>query len=173
MGKGTLCKKLAEVLGFCHIPTGELLRREVDRGSRYSKFIQDSIDNSFVVPADLMIRLILAEAKGHKLLFLDGFPRSFDQLSIFEQLVIYPTFMITHCSHFQVSPRYSTLLLKSPSKEVLKARLMKRGISSSRTDDEEQKIDQRLEAYSDESSLHIHLENVENGGKFMKVSWKS
>lgn len=40
-------------------------------------FIQESIDVGFVVPADLVIRLILAEAKGRKLL-LNGFPKIVD-----------------------------------------------------------------------------------------------
>lgn len=88
VGKDTQCNRLIEEFKFCHIPTGELLREEVKRpDSRYSKFIEESMDLGFNVPAELMISLLIAVAKGDKWI-LNGFPRSLDQLLIFEQLVI-------------------------------------------------------------------------------------
>ncbi len=88
VGKDTQFAKLAEALDFCHIPTGDLIRKEIERiGSRYSNFIQKSIDIGFTVPAELMISLLILAAKGLKWL-VNGFPRSFDQLVTFEQRVI-------------------------------------------------------------------------------------
>jgi len=88
VGKDTQCNKLANEFNFCHIPTGELLRKEVTRnGSRYAKFIQDSMIIGFNVPARLMINLLTAAAEGFQWI-LNGFPRSFEQLSTFEQLVV-------------------------------------------------------------------------------------
>lgn len=88
VGKDTQCTNLAEALDFCHIPTGELLRKEIERrGSRYSNFIQKSIDIGFTVPAELMISLLTTVAKGPKWL-VNGIPRIFDQLVTFEQRVI-------------------------------------------------------------------------------------
>ncbi|KAH8591890.1 adenylate kinase-domain-containing protein [Bisporella sp. PMI_857] len=128
-GKDTMCTKLAEEHGFCHIPTGDLLRKEIGRtGSRYSKFIQQSIDIGFAVPAKLMISLLTAAAKGRKWL-LNGFPRSFDQLFSFEQRVIF---------------------------EVLEDRLAHRAKSSTRSDDKD--IKRRLEAYSPGNKLELRLE---------------
>jgi adenylate kinase family enzyme len=60
---------------------------KIERGSRYSTFIKNSIAEGFVIPADLTIRLILADIKGPKLL-LNSFPRSLNQLSVFEQQVV-------------------------------------------------------------------------------------
>ncbi|KAH8593812.1 P-loop containing nucleoside triphosphate hydrolase protein [Bisporella sp. PMI_857] len=142
VGKDTQCSRLAKALSFYHVPTGDLLRKEVKRtGSRYSEFIQASMDASFAVPADLMIRLILAEAKGQKWI-VNGFPRNFDQLFTFEQ---------------QVCRSYSTLYLDCPT-DVLRGRLRKRAVLSLRSDDEENIINKRLQAYSNEGPLQIHLQ---------------
>lgn len=92
VGKDTQCAKLAKAFDFCHISTGDLLRKEIERiGSLYSHFIQKSIDIGFTVPAELMISLLTAVAKGFKW-FVNGFPRSFDQLVTFEQRVIFVIF---------------------------------------------------------------------------------
>lgn len=89
VGKDTLCTKLAKELGFCHIPTGDLLRQEINRtGSRYSRFIQESVEIGFAVPAKLMINLLTAAANGLNWL-VNGFPRSLDQLLSFEQQVMF------------------------------------------------------------------------------------
>ncbi|CZS92375.1 uncharacterized protein RAG0_02787 [Rhynchosporium agropyri] len=148
VGKDTQCNKLANEFKFCHIPTGELLRNEVTRsGSRYAKFIQDSMKIGFNVPAKLMISLLTAAAEGFQWI-LNGFPRSFEQLSTFEQLV---------------SPQFSTLSLECPEEmpedefeEVLRIRLLKRAISSLRSDDEEKAIENRLQSYRNEKLLRIN-----------------
>lgn len=111
MGKDTQCTKLAEELNFCHIPTGDLLRKEINRGSRYSEFIQKSINIGFAVPAELMTSLLIAAAKGLKLL-VNGFPRSSDQLSTFEQRVSLPLFT---CDSLLTLPGLSNLFNSRPA----------------------------------------------------------
>ncbi|OBT63580.1 hypothetical protein VE03_07020 [Pseudogymnoascus sp. 23342-1-I1] len=141
VGKDTQCNRLADKFGFCHIPTGGLLREEIKQrpDSRHTKFLEASIALGFNVPAELMISLITAAAKGRELI-LNGFPRNFDQLLTFEQLV---------------SPCYSTLLLDCPD-EILRARHRKRAASSSRSDDSI--IEKRLKDYHGEQHLRDYLQ---------------
>ncbi len=93
MGKGTQCSRLAIDLNFEHISVGELLREEANRPSSvYADFINKSILESIVIPAQLTCDLIKtkmnsAMQKGIKAFLIDGFPRSLDQAINFEEKV--------------------------------------------------------------------------------------
>lgn len=76
-----------------HVSVGDLLREEAKSStSIFAEFIEDSIRNSVIIPADLSIRLIQKKsgelaAKGKYVFVLDGFPRSLDQARAFEEKV--------------------------------------------------------------------------------------
>jgi UMP-CMP kinase len=59
----------------------------------FADFINDSIRNSVIIPADLTIRLLRkrlqeAEKQNNRIILVDGFPRSLDQARAFEEEVI-------------------------------------------------------------------------------------
>lgn len=92
-GKGTQCSMLASHYGSLHLSVGDLLREEADdTTSPYAEFINRSIENSVIIPADLTLRLIEKRCgelgdRQSPILILDGFPRSMEQLHAFEEKV--------------------------------------------------------------------------------------
>ena len=93
VGKGTQCSRLALDLGFEHISVGDLLREEAKRPSSiYADFINKSIKESVIIPAQLTCDLVklkmdAAKDRGIQYFLIDGFPRSVDQAVKFEEKV--------------------------------------------------------------------------------------
>lgn len=92
VGKGTVCARLVDALGYEHISVGDLLREEKNRpDSVFGSFIAESMQNSVIVPPSLTLLLLKdkiqqAQADGRAVL-VDGFPRSVSQALAFEQEV--------------------------------------------------------------------------------------
>ncbi|NCN07159.1 nucleoside monophosphate kinase [Candidatus Falkowbacteria bacterium] len=89
-GKGTQAKLLATVLNIPHISAGHLLRlAEEDKSNPYHKQISDLIDNGQLVPSEIvnqMVKKRLAKTDCVKGYVLDGYPRTFDQVAVLEQI---------------------------------------------------------------------------------------
>lgn len=104
VGKGTQCSRLAADLGFEHISVGDLLREESQRPSSvYADFINKSIKESVIIPAQLTCDLVklkmnAAKDKGIQHFLIDGFPRSVDQAVKFEEkvLLFFPDYPINY-----------------------------------------------------------------------------
>ncbi|KAK2798413.1 hypothetical protein FQN50_008853 [Emmonsiellopsis sp. PD_5] len=150
VGKGTQCSKLAQDLGFEHISVGDLLREE--RGSaesRFSDFISESMKESVIIPAQLTVGLLeskirLSWKEGKSRFLIDGFPRSMEQILVFEE---------------QIQQRNSTLFLDCRP-DVMKERLTKRASMSGRVDDNPESIHKRIETFRSENETILkHLRN--------------
>ena len=79
---------------------------------------------------------------------IDGFPREMEQAKIFEENVNFKPYNC-HCLHTrssQVCPCARVLLFKC-SDEVMMERLKQRGLTSGRTDDNEETIRKRLQTF--------------------------
>lgn len=93
MGKGTQCSQLARDLCCEHISVGDLLRDEAEsKTSVYADFINDSMKNSVVIPADLTVKLLQerigkARSNDSRIFIVDGFPRSIEQAYAFDEKV--------------------------------------------------------------------------------------
>lgn len=76
--------------------------------SVFADFINDSIRNSVIIPADLTIRLLRksmedAQKERKRIIVVDGFPRSLDQALAFEEEVSVSIFVIcdiADCSRY-------------------------------------------------------------------------
>jgi len=155
-GKGTQCARLVEDFGFVHLSAGDLLRAEQHReGTEFSKLIQDCIKNGTIVPMEVTIIKLLENAMrdaiaekaaagthgwldandiGSKGRFLiDGFPRKMDQALKFDE---------------DVRPATAVLFF-STTEEVMLKRLLERGKTSGREDDNEESIKKRFRTYLD------------------------
>lgn len=95
VGKGTQCSRLAADLALEHISVGDVLREEAKRPSSvYADFINKSIKESVVIPAQLtcdLVKLKMSAAtkeRGIQHFLIDGFPRSVDQAVRFEEKVL-------------------------------------------------------------------------------------
>ncbi|KAG0280105.1 bifunctional uridylate/adenylate kinase, partial [Linnemannia gamsii] len=121
-GKGTQCANLVRDFGFVHLSAGDLLREEQQRpGSQYGELIKTYIREGRIVPMEVTIALLenAMLASGQKRFLIDGFPRKMDQAMKFEETVV---------------PSKFTLYFECPE-EVMLGRLMKRGETSGRADD--------------------------------------
>lgn len=162
-GKGTQSANLVREYGFNHLSAGDLLRAEQDReGSQYGDLIRHNIREGIIVPMEITVALLSnamsailekGENRSAKPRFLiDGFPRKMDQAQFFEQTVC---------------PSAGTLFLSCPE-EVMEGRLLKRGETSGRDDDNIESIKKRFRVFVEQSMPVIH--HYEKEGKVMSVS---
>ncbi|CAG8561783.1 5261_t:CDS:2, partial [Acaulospora morrowiae] len=137
-GKGTQCAKMVEDFGFLHLSAGDLLREEQKRpGSEFGGLIQDYIKNGKIVPSDITIALLykaMIENDCDRVL-IDGFPREMHQALQFEDEVVEP----------------ASILYFECTEEVMLERLLKRGETSGRIDDNIESITKRFKTFIETS----------------------
>ncbi|KAL9109269.1 MAG: hypothetical protein Q9227_006024 [Pyrenula ochraceoflavens] len=160
-GKGTQSEFLTKDYGFNHYSAGDLLREEQDReGTEYGQLIRDYIKEGQIVPMEVTVKL-LENAMRAKLsktpdgtgrFLIDGFPRKMDQGVFFEE---------------SVCPSTATLWLDCPE-DIMMKRVLKRGETSGRTDDNVESTKKRFKVFMDQSMPVIDY--FEGQGKVMKVS---
>ncbi|KAF9111531.1 hypothetical protein BGX27_004789 [Mortierella sp. AM989] len=154
-GKGTQCANLVRDFGFVHLSAGDLLRAEQERpGSQYGELIKSYIKEGKIVPMEVTIALLenAMLASGQTRFLIDGFPRKMDQALKFEEAVV---------------PSAFTLYFECPE-EVMLRRLMKRGETSGRADDNIESIKKRFRTFT-ETSYPV-IEHYNKSGKVHTVS---
>ena len=140
--------------GFTHLSTGDLLREEVASGSALGQRLNEVMKNGKLVSNDEVLALLknaIEKKSSHSNGFLiDGYPREVDQAITFEK---------------DVSP-CSVILYFECSDEVMVKRLLSRGLTSGRVDDNEAAIKQRLTVF------HAHTQPILDhfGSKVVKLS---
>ena len=157
-GKGTQCANLVRDYGFKHLSAGDLLREEQDRpDSEFGDMIKDYIKEGQIVPMEVTIQLLenamTAEisASGNRKYLIDGFPRKMDQALKFEEAVV---------------PSKFTLFFDCDEK-TMRERLLDRGKTSGRSDDNEESIKKRFRTFI-ETSMPV-VEHFEKKDKVVKV----
>jgi len=160
-GKGTQCARLVRDYHFTHLSAGDLLRSEQDRpGSQYGQLIRDCIKNGDIVPMEVTVQLlenamaetVAAAPDGRTARFLiDGFPRKMDQATKFEEVVC---------------PARLVLFFDCPEAEM-ERRLMERGKTSGRADDNAESIRKRFRTFV-ETSMPV-VDYYEKQGRVVKV----
>lgn len=144
-GKGTLCTKLAHKFGYEHISVGDVLRDGIEKDTEEAKTISSSIEDGSLVPIDVLMKLIKNKIEkclkqGRSKFLLDGFPRSQENIERWEK-----DFGSDDSMHLQF------VLFLECDVETMVSRLLKRGMSSGRADDNSQTIKKRLETFREES----------------------
>eukprot|EP00200_Dunaliella_tertiolecta_P017710 CAMPEP_0202422792 /NCGR_PEP_ID=MMETSP1128-20130828/51042_1 /ASSEMBLY_ACC=CAM_ASM_000463 /TAXON_ID=3047 /ORGANISM="Dunaliella tertiolecta, Strain CCMP1320" /LENGTH=515 /DNA_ID=CAMNT_0049030867 /DNA_START=35 /DNA_END=1582 /DNA_ORIENTATION=- len=139
-GKGTQCEKIKErYAGVVHLSAGDLLRAEAKSGSETGELIESIIKEGKLVPVEVTIGLLKAAMEkyreGMKMVLIDGFPRALDQADRFENDISLPT---------------AVLFFECPEEEMEK-RLLKRGETSGRSDDNAEAIRKRFKTFVEES----------------------
>ncbi|KAI8053924.1 adenylate kinase-domain-containing protein [Syncephalis plumigaleata] len=154
-GKGTNCARLVEDFGFVHLAAGDLLREEQERpGSEYGELIRHNIKEGLIVPKEVTIALLknaMKRSKSKRFL-IDGFPRAMDQAVQFEDTV---------------AEGSAVLYFECPEEEMLK-RLLNRGTTSGRADDNIESIRKRFLTFRNTS--YPVIEYYEKQNKVFKVS---
>ncbi|KAI2614458.1 uridylate kinase [Hypoxylon fragiforme] len=154
-GKGTQCSNLVSQYGFSHLSAGDLLRAEQNRpDSEFGDLIRHHIRNGLIVPMEVTIALLensmreilnsspsppsssSSPDKTRRGRFLiDGFPRKLDQAHKFEEAVV---------------PARFVLFYDCPEAEM-ERRLLERGKTSGREDDNADSIRKRFRTFLDTS----------------------
>lgn len=140
-GKGTQCGRLVKDKGFVHLSAGDLLRAEQNReGSKYGELIAKCIKEGSIVPQEVtvaLLKLAISEnyKKGNARFLVDGFPRKMDQAITFEDEIVKSAF---------------TLFFECPE-QVMLDRLLERGKTSGRADDNIESIKKRFRTFLDTS----------------------
>jgi adenylate kinase len=144
-GKGTQSEILIKKYNLFYISTGDLLRKEIANKSKLGLEAQSIIASGGLVSDEIIVQIIEKTITDHPdangFLF-DGFPRTYIQAYILEGLMLKLDTVLT-----------CLISLKLPE-EVSVSRLLNRGLTSGRSDDNEEVIRNRLREY-DEKTLPV------------------
>lgn len=160
-GKGTQCANLVRDYHFTHLSAGDLLREEQNReGSEFGSLIKRHIKDGAIVPMEVTVQLlenamtdVVSKTPDKRGKFLiDGFPRKMDQALKFEEAVC---------------PSKFVLFFDCPEEEMQK-RLLERGKTSGRADDNAESIKKRFKTFV-ETSMPV-VDYFEKQGRVVKVN---
>jgi UMP-CMP kinase len=150
-GKGTNCAKIVEKFGYVHLSAGDLLRAERATGSDLADMINTYINEGKIVPAEVTVRLLrnAMESSGSNKFLVDGFPRDTMNLQCWNE------------NMSEVAEVQFLLFLDCPH-EVMTERLLERGKTSGRSDDNEESIRKRLTVYEESTRPIIESFRAQN-----------
>ena len=170
-GKGTQSEKLIKKYSLIHLSTGDLLRSQISAGTELGMQAKQLMDQGLLVPDEVVIGMIdykLRESQSTSApstdavgatapadrsvgatsvgatsvggFIFDGFPRTVPQAEALDQLL----------AHYDT--RISTMVALVVDDEELARRLLKRGETSGRPDDQNQElIRRRVTEYNDKT----------------------
>ena len=130
-GKGTQSEKLMEKFGLKHLSTGDLLRTEIAQKTPLGIEAQNFMDKGQLVPDEVVIGMIsslLDKNLDNSGFLFDGFPRTSAQAEALDRLLELKDSCI------------SVMIALDVSEEELINRLVKRGKTSGRADDDNENV---------------------------------
>lgn len=130
-GKGTQSEKLMEKFGLKHLSTGDLLRSEIAKKTPLGVEAQNFMNKGQLVPDEVvigMISTVLDENIENSGFLFDGFPRTSAQAEALDRLLDLKKSCI------------SVMIALDVSEEELINRLVKRGKTSGRADDDNENV---------------------------------
>ena len=130
-GKGTQSEKLIAKYGLKHLSTGDLLRTEISQKTALGLEAKSIMDKGQLVPDEVVIGMIssaLDTNSAAKGFLFDGFPRTSAQAEALDKLLELKGTSI------------NTMLAMQVSEEELVTRLLKRGVTSGRSDDNNEAV---------------------------------
>ena len=159
-GKGTQSDLIIKKYNLQHFSTGDILRKEIADETELAKYTHEFISNGQLVPDGVIIDMIagkidkLNKSQINGVIF-DGFPRTVAQAEALEEL-------------FEKRGLKTDLLIDlAVDEQELIDRLMLRGKTSGRSDDNLETIKKRLEVYHNQTKPVT--EYYEKLGKYASV----
>ena len=141
-GKGTQAKRISADYGIPHIASGEILRAEMEAGTKLGLRVKDVYDRGDLVSDDLVIELIrarLEQPDTENGFILDGFPRTTVQAEALDATMA------------DIGRTFSVVFALQIPDEVAFGRLRRRAELEGRADDTDEAIRRRLENYHRET----------------------
>ncbi|MBT7994532.1 MAG: adenylate kinase, partial [Bacteroidetes bacterium] len=141
-GKGTQSEFLIKKYNLFYISTGDLLRKEMKENTDLGKEAKNVIAAGGLVSDEIIVQIIEKTITDHPdsngFLF-DGFPRTYIQAYILEGLMI------------KLNTSLNCLINLDVPEKVSIDRLLNRGKTSGRSDDNEKVIRNRLSEYNEKT----------------------
>lgn len=137
-GKGTQSANILQAYGLRHISTGDLLRSEVATQTPLGVEAKKYMDQGLLVPDEVVIGMISSLIDEHpdaRGFIFDGFPRTKAQAEALDALL-----------QFKNTQIHLVLSLEVPQDELAR-RMISRGATSGRSDDNAEIIVRRIEEY--------------------------
>lgn len=158
-GKGTQSDKIIAQYGVEHISTGDVLRAEIKAGTELGKTAASFINDGKLVPDSLIIDILAStlDSKGKDIkgVIFDGFPRTIAQAEALDAMLS------------DRGQSVSTVIGLEVDDEELIKRIIARGKTSGRADDNEETAKKRLNTYYSQTlplkDFYIHQ------GKYAKI----
>jgi adenylate kinase len=158
-GKGTQAEFLKEKYNLTHLSTGDIFRYNIKNDTELGQLAKTFMDKGDLVPDEVTIKMLESEVdkNPHSSGFLfDGFPRTLAQAAALDSFLESKGQSIT-----------ATVALEA-NDEILVQRLLERGKTSGRPDDQdEEKIRNRYQEYNEKTAPLMHYYNTQ--GKFHAV----
>ncbi len=138
-GKGTQSDKIIAEYGVSHISTGDVLRGEIKAGSELGKTASQYINEGKLVPDSLIIDMLagVLDSKGKDIpgVIFDGFPRTIAQAEALNDMLA------------ERGESVSVVIGLEVDDEELISRIIARGKTSGRADDNMETAKKRLDTY--------------------------
>ena len=138
-GKGTQSDLIIKEYGVEHISTGDVPRSEIKNGTALGKTAATYINDGKLVPDSLIIDMLASvlDAKGKDIkgVIFDGFPRTIPQAEALNTMLA------------ERGEEVSTVIGLEVDDDELIKRIIARGQTSGRADDNEETAKKRLETY--------------------------
>ena len=158
-GKGTQSELIAEKYQLVHLSTGDMLREEIANGTEVGKIADALISKGNLAPDDLIIQMIEHKINTYKKncngFIFDGFPRTVAQAKALDELL---------AKH---GKKLTLMIDLHVAEHLLIDRLLKRGLTSGRADDNLEVIKKRLEVYH-QITLPV-LDFYKQSGRYVAV----
>lgn len=159
-GKGTQAEFLKDKYNLVHISTGDVFRYNIKNETVLGKEAKGYIDRGDLVPDSLTIKMLQDEVEKNTQasgFLFDGFPRTIAQAEALDAFL--------HSKNWEVT---ATIALEADD-EILVQRLLERGKTSGRPDDQdEEKIRNRYQEYNEKTAPLIEYYSGQN--KFHAVN---
>jgi len=142
-GKGTQSEKIIQKYHLTHLSTGDLFRKHLSEGTELGRLAQKYMDEGDLVPDEVVIRMVELKVRNENDtpgFIFDGFPRTVNQAKALDILLN------------NMGQPISAMITLEVEEEELKKRILLRGKDSGRTDDQnEEKINNRIRVYKEET----------------------
>ncbi|WP_396154651.1 adenylate kinase [Flavobacterium macrobrachii] len=143
-GKGTQAEFLKEKYNLTHLSTGDIFRFNIKNDTDLGKLAKTFMDKGDLVPDEVTIQMLQSEVDKNPQsagFLFDGFPRTLTQAAALDKFLESKGQNIT-----------ATVALEADD-DILVARLLERGKTSGRPDDQdEEKIRNRYQEYNEKTA---------------------
>ena len=143
-GKGTQAERLISKYNLCHISTGDMFRYELSHNTELGQLARSYMDKGQLVPDSVTIAMLKKRVEDNphvKGFIFDGFPRTTPQAEALDELLA------------EVGESISGLIELSVDEDEIVKRVLLRGKTSGRADDNDESIiRKRINVYRSETT---------------------